>query len=73
MCVCVCVCLCVCVCTCTVKKIQAVSTNYYLVTSSTEILRNVLRSVLDFWLQSVIWIVIFLVGSSFTELVLYLF
>ncbi len=36
------------------KKNQAVSTNYYLVTSSTEILRSV-----NFWLQSVAWIVIF--------------
>ncbi len=44
------------------KKFQVVSTNYYLVTSSTEILRSV-----HFWLQSVARKFYFLVGSTFTE------
>ncbi len=42
---------------------QAVSTNYYLVTSSTEII----RSISDFKVFSAL---LFLVGSSVTELVL---
>ncbi len=45
------------------KNFEEVSTNYYLVTSSTEMLRSV-----NFWLQSVAWIVLFFfVGSTFTD------